>query len=151
MSDCIFCKIIVGEIAAVKIWEDDKFIAILDLNPNTRGMALVITKEHYDSYVFKMPVDIYSEFTLAAKKVGELLEKGLDVNRVAMVMEGMGVNHAHIKLYPMYGVAEEFRETWAKDRVYFESYPGYISTQMGPEVSAEEREKIAEGIRGGNK
>src|SRR3989344_3796191 len=97
---CIFCKIVAGEINSAKIWEDDEFLSILDGNPNTKGMALVITKNHFNSYVFSMPDDIYQKFMLASKKVAKLLEKGLEVKRVAMVMEGMGVNHAHIKLYP---------------------------------------------------
>ena len=40
MSDCIFCKIANGEMPSVKIWEDEKFLAILDINPNTEGMTL---------------------------------------------------------------------------------------------------------------
>ena len=64
-------------------------------------MTLVITKKHFDSYAFDMPSEIYKEFMLACKEVSRILEKGLNVKRVAMVMEGMGVNHAHIKLYPL--------------------------------------------------
>ena len=43
-DDCIFCKIINGKIDSAKIWEDKEFIAVLDVNPNTKGMALVLTK-----------------------------------------------------------------------------------------------------------
>jgi histidine triad (HIT) family protein len=133
MENCIFCKIIQGEIDSAKIWEDEEFIAILDINPNTKGMALVLTKDHYDSYVFEMPDDIYSKFLIAAKKVAKMLEKGLEVKRIAMVMEGMGVNHAHIKLYPMY-----------------DSREGYITTQLGPRAELEELKKIAEEIKKNN-
>ena len=122
MDNCIFCKIIKGEISAVKIWEDDKFLAILDASPNTRGMVLVMPKQHYDSYVFDMPEGVYSEFFGVAKKVSKILEIGLDVKRVALVMEGMGVNHAHLKLYPLYGLEDKFKGTWVKDRVFFENY-----------------------------
>ncbi len=147
MKDCIFCKIIKGEIESVKIWEDENFIAILDSYPNVKGMALVISKDHYDSYVFDMPDDIYSNFLLAAKKVTKILEKGLKIQRVAMVMEGMGVNHAHIKLYPLHGIKEKFQEMWAKDKIFFDSYEGYISTQFGPKASLDELKKIAEEIK----
>lgn len=133
MENCIFCKIIKGEIDSAKIWEDEEFIAILDINPNTKGMALVLTKDHYDSYIFEMPDDIYSKFLIAAKKVAKMLEKGLEVKRIAMVMEGMGVNHAHIKLYPMY-----------------DSREGYITTQLGPRAELEELKKIAEEIKKNN-
>ena len=147
MEDCIFCKIVKGEIPSVKIWEDKDFIAILDVFPNTKGMTLLITKQHYDSYVFDMSDDIYNKFLLASKKVAKMLEKGLEVQRVAMVMEGMGVNHAHIKLYPLHGLGKKFKEMLAPKRIFFEKYQGYISTQMGEQVDVEELKKVAEEIK----
>ena len=148
MEDCIFCKIAKGEFSSAKIWEDDEFFAILDLNPNTKGMSLVLPKKHFDSYVFSMPDDIYQRFALVAKKVAQKLEKALGVKRVAMVMEGMGVNHAHIKLYPMYGLDDEFKEIWAKEQTFFKKYPGYITTVLGPRADFEELKKLAEEIKG---
>lgn len=61
-QDCVFCKIVAGEIDSAKIWEDDEFLAILDIMPNTKGMTLVLTKKHYDSYAFDMPEDVYLRF-----------------------------------------------------------------------------------------
>jgi diadenosine tetraphosphate (Ap4A) HIT family hydrolase len=145
--DCIFCKIAKGEIDSAKIWEDKEFLAILDINPNTEGMALVLPKKHFDSYVFEMPDDAYQKLMLASKKVVKILEKGLNVTKVAMVFEGLGVNHAHAKLYPMYGVGKGFEEILAKDRVFFEKYQGYISTQMGPGADIAELKKLAEKIK----
>lgn len=147
MTDCIFCKIVKGEIDSAKIWENKDFLAILDIMPNTKGMTLVLTKKHYDSYAFDMPEDVYSKFLLASKKVSSILGNGLKVSRVAMVMEGMGVNHAHIKLYPLHGVDKKFKEIWAKDKIYFETYKGYISTQTGPQRNIGGLKKLAEEIR----
>ena len=147
MKDCIFCKIVKDEIPSVKIWEDDKFIAILDKFPNVKGMTLVIPKKHFDSYVFEMNDKDYQELMLASKKVARLLDKKLKVMRTAIVMEGLGVNHAHIKLYPIHGLDKKFKETWAKEKIFFEKYEGYISTQLGPEKSIEELNKIAEIIK----
>ena len=56
---CIFCRIVKGELDSARLWEDDEFLAILDVNPNTRGMTLVLTKQHYDSYIVDMPDDLY--------------------------------------------------------------------------------------------
>ena len=123
--NCIFCKIVKGEIPSFKIYEDKDFIAILDLFPNTKGMALVLTKEHFDSYA----TDIYAKFFLSAKKISKLLDERLNVKRTALVMEGMGINHAHIKLYPLHGLESSFKEILSKDNVYFEEYQGYITTQ----------------------
>ncbi|MBI3623300.1 HIT domain-containing protein [Candidatus Pacearchaeota archaeon] len=146
MKNCIFCKMVKGEIPSVKIWEDKNFIAILDKFPNVKGMTLIIPKKHSNSYVFDMPDKNYSELMIVAKKIGLMLDKKLKVKRTAMVMEGLGVNHAHIKLYPIYGLDEKFKETWAKDKVYFNKYQGYISTQLGHEKSTEELKKVAEEI-----
>lgn len=77
MAGCIFCKIAKGEISAAKIYEDKNHVAILDLNPNTKGMTLVIPKKHFDSYIFEMPEKEYKKLMTAAKKVGLLLDKKL--------------------------------------------------------------------------
>jgi len=58
----------------------------------------------------------------------------------------MGINHAHIKLYPLYGLKNTFKEMWAKDKIYFKKYENYISTQLGPKKSFEELKKLAEKI-----
>ena len=55
----------------------------------------------------------------AAKKVAKILERGLSVKRVAMVMEGMGINHAHIKLYPLHGLKEKIRGDMGKGKGIF--------------------------------
>jgi diadenosine tetraphosphate (Ap4A) HIT family hydrolase len=147
ITNCVFCKIVTGQIPSAKTWEDENFLAILDINPNTKGMTLVLTKAHYDSYVFEMPDEVHQQLWLAVKKVARLLEKALGVQRVAAVMEGMGVNHAHIKLYPLYGLEKEFEETWAKDKIFLDKYPGYVSTQLGPPADSSELEKLAQEIR----
>jgi histidine triad (HIT) family protein len=146
MENCIFCKIVKGEIPSVKVWEDKKHLAILDINPNTEGMTLVLTKKHYDSDATDMPDKEYTDLMIAAKKIAKILENKLKVKRVAIVMEGLGVNHVHIKLYPVYGLDEKFKEMWAKDKIYFKKYEGYISTQIGPQKSIEELKKLADKI-----
>ncbi len=147
MTDCVFCKISDEELESAKIWEDDEFFAILDTNPNTKGMTLVITKRHYPSYAFDLPDDVYRNFMVASKKVAQLLDQKLGVERTAMVMEGMGINHAHIKLYPLHGLNKKFEEMWASKKVFFEKYDGYITTQLGPRADSEELRKLAEKIR----
>jgi len=146
-KDCIFCKIVKGEIDSAKVWENKEFLAILDINPNTKGMTLVLTKNHYDSYAFLMPDSVYQRFMLSAKKVAKVLGKGLDVKRVAMVMEGMGVDHAHIKLYPLYGLTQDFDVMIPKERVFFERYEGYLSTQLGPQADIKELKRLAREIK----
>ncbi|MFA7298237.1 MAG: HIT domain-containing protein [Candidatus Absconditabacterales bacterium] len=101
--DCIFCKIVAGEIPSVKIREDDNFIALLDAFPACKGQVLVLPKKHYDSDIFLMDNDFYTLLLLAAKDVVALMKKGLGVDKIGMVVEGLQVPHAHIKLYPFRG------------------------------------------------
>ena len=146
-EDFIFCRIASGEIPSFKIWENEEFFAILDIFPNTKGMTLVIPKEHYDSYAFDMPDDVYARFLMAAREVGKLLDEKLNVNRTAMVIEGMGVNHAHIKLYPLHGVGKDFSAMIPEGNVFFEKYQGYLSTQLGPKADNAFLEEIIEKFR----
>lgn len=145
--ECVFCKIANGELPAAKIWESPKYIAILDINPNTKGTTLVIPKKHISSYIFDASDEEYTKLLLAAKQVAKILEKGLCLERVAMVMEGTGIDHAHIKLIPLHGISKLASGIESKERVYFEKYPGYISTQLGPQADITELEKLAEEIR----
>ena len=147
MKDCMFCKIINGWIDSAKIWEDSNFLAILDVNPNTKGMALVIPKKHYLSYAFDLNDGVYKKLMIASKKVALLLDKKLNVKRTAMVMEGMGINHTHIKLYPLHGLDSKFKEIWADKKVFFEKYGGYITTQLGPKMDLNKLKKLADKIR----
>ncbi|MGC8538610.1 MAG: HIT family protein, partial [Candidatus Micrarchaeia archaeon] len=75
MENCIFCKIVAGEAPSFKIYEDEKYIAILDKYPNIKGQTLVITKEHVDSYAFDLSDDELCNLINTAKKVAKLLEK----------------------------------------------------------------------------
>lgn len=147
MDNCIFCKIARGELPHHKVYDDKEFLAFLDINPNTEGMTLVIPKKHYPSYVCSMPDATYTKLFLTAKRVAQQLDKRLKTKRTAIVMEGMGVDHAHIKLYPLHGLKKTFVETWAPDKIFFEKYSGYISTQLGPRADDNKLAKLAKRLR----
>ncbi|MFZ4098900.1 MAG: HIT family protein [Chlamydiia bacterium] len=138
MSDCIFCKILQRQIPSFPIWENEEFIAILDAFPNTPGMTLILSKQHYGSNPWALPAGMLERAMPAARAVAQILEKGLGVNRVAMVVEGMGVNHFHIKLYPLHGVGEEWVPHLPEERRYQTQYEGYLNTLLGPPRSGEE-------------
>lgn len=147
MEDCVFCKIVRGQIPSARIWENDEFLAFLDAFPNTPGMALVVSKEHHRSDVFELEDDFLKRYFLAVKEVVQLLKKALAAKRVALVMEGLGVNHAHFKLYPMHGLKSDFGDGEAKDEIFFQNYPGYITTLSGPPADPEELQQLAARIR----
>lgn len=139
----MFCKIIEGEIEEIPIWQNTNFVAYLDRNPNTEGVTMVMPRKHYGSYVFDLDTQLLVKFIEACKEVARLLERTLKVKRVALVAEGMGVDHIHIKLYPLYGLRKKFEEKWAPRRVYFNKYQGYLTTALGPEISREDLRKMA--------
>ncbi len=147
MSDCIFCKIISWAIPSVKIREDDDFIAILDVFPNTKWMTLVMPKMHYDSDLFEInDKEFYTKYLLAVSKVVNSLKKWLKVNRVAMVIEGTWVNHLHTKLYPLHGIWSDRQTHETKQEIYFDQYEWYISTQLWPKANPDQLQKVAEEI-----
>jgi diadenosine tetraphosphate (Ap4A) HIT family hydrolase len=141
MNDCIFCKIVKGEVPSYKVWEDSKFIAILDIYPNIRGQTLVISKRHIDSEVFALSEIQLGKFIKSIKKVADLLKAKLKVERVHMVFEGTGVNHLHAKLYPAIGYGET---PDPEDRAVrrFRIYPGYVTSAVGPKASEEELKAV---------
>ncbi len=149
-EDCIFCKIIAGTAPSHKIWEDEKHLAFLTIFPNTEGFAVVVTKEHYPSYAFDLPDEILSGLTLAAKKVGKLLDEKLDdVGRTGMIFEGYGVDHVHAKLFPMHGTKmPEWKPLLSEIDKYFDKYEGYISSHDYKREDDAKLAALARKIRG---
>ena len=96
----IFSKIVAGEIPSYKVAEDDKYYAFLDINPLTKGHTLVIPKVEED-YIFDLDDDTLAGLTLFAKKVAHKIKEQTGCVKVAMVVLGLEVAHAHIHLIPM--------------------------------------------------
>ncbi|MBX4209543.1 HIT domain-containing protein [Candidatus Parcubacteria bacterium] len=97
MTDCIFCKIVRGDIPAHKIYEDADFLAFLDINPRSPGHALVIPKTHY-RWVWDVPnAGAYFE---VARKIALAQKKAFDTEFVLSKIVGEEVHHAHIWVYP---------------------------------------------------
>jgi histidine triad (HIT) family protein len=104
---CVFCGIVSGEIQSHKIYEDQKFIAILDIFPATPGHTILMPKKHYDSF-FKMPDMDRIQLFETAKKIAEIVMKVMDVDSFNLIVfEGKQsnktVNHdPHIHIIPRY-------------------------------------------------
>lgn len=97
MENCIFCKIIAGEIPAHKVYEDKKFLAFLDIRPLSAGHTLVVPKEHH-RFVWDV-VDICGYFT-AVQKVAKALQRVSGTEEVHMKVVGEEVEHAHVWVFP---------------------------------------------------
>ncbi len=149
-DDCIFCKIVAGELPCHKIYEDDDHLAFLSIFPNTEGFSVVIPKKHYSSYAFDLPDDVLAALVCVSKKVGKLIDMAFtDVGRTGMVFEGFGVDHVHAKLFPMHGTAnmKEWAELKSNVDKYFEKYEGYISSHDYKREDDAKLAEIAERIR----
>lgn len=101
----VFSKIAAGEIPSYKCAESDKFYAFLDINPVAKGHTLVIPRKEID-YFFDMDDSELAEFQLFAKKVATALKTAFPCRKVAQVVLGLEVPHAHIHLIPMNSEAD---------------------------------------------
>ena len=106
----IFSKIAAGEIPSYKCAEDDRFYAFLDINPLVKGHTLVIPRKEVD-YIFDLDDDELAAFQVFAKKVAVALKKAFPCKKVAQLVLGLEVPHAHIHLIPMNSEADvDFRK-----------------------------------------
>ena len=96
----IFSKIVAGEIPSYKVAEDEKYYAFLDINPLAKGHTLVIPKVEVD-YIFDLDDETLAGLTKFAKKVAHKIKEQTGCKKVAMVVLGLEVPHAHIHLIPM--------------------------------------------------
>lgn len=104
----LFTKIINGEIPSHKVYEDEKTYAFLDIHPIQPGHVLVVPKAQIE-FVWDLEDEDYLAVMHTAKKVARRLrEVFADKSRVALMVEGLDVAHAHLKLFP-FNTAEEFR------------------------------------------
>ncbi|MBU1178237.1 HIT family protein [Patescibacteria group bacterium] len=104
MSDCIFCKIIKGEIPSSKVYEDDAVLAFLDIHPINYGHTLVIPKEHHETVV-DLSDNLLQEVILQVKRIGQAVMAGLRVDGFNIGLNngraaGQEVDHVHFHVIP---------------------------------------------------
>lgn len=104
MGECIFCKIIKGEIPSYKITESEQFLAFLSIAPINPGHTLIIPKKH-SGYFFEMDDDSLRKILLFSKPIALALVKALKpkTGKVGMMVAGLQVPHSHLHLIPMDG------------------------------------------------
>ena len=104
MKDCIFCKIISGEIPSNKIYEDDSVIVIMDLHPHADGHMLVIPKKHYIDFT-ELDDQIIIHINMVAKKMKDLIYSKLNAQGISLrINYGLyqEVKHFHLHIIPAY-------------------------------------------------
>lgn len=103
--DCLFCKIVNGEIPTKKIYEDDLVIAFLDINPNGEGHTLVVPKKHYTDYK-ELPEELLIHIYKVADKISDKLEKKLNKHSVSFIfnyLDAQQIKHFHLHIVPAFG------------------------------------------------
>lgn len=105
-ADCIFCKIMAGEIPSRTLYEDEWFKVIMDVQPATKGHALIVPKNHYDNLYSLGEEETKELLPLAQKMAGKMKERlnceGLNLVQNNGAVANQTVNHFHLHLIPRY-------------------------------------------------
>lgn len=106
MNDCIFCKIIKGEIPHHIIYQDGDTFAFLDIKPINKGHTLVIPKKHYEN-IYEIPEDILKKVILTTQKIAKSIKEVLKPNGMNITLNnesaaGQVVPHLHFHIMPRY-------------------------------------------------
>ena len=115
--NCIFCKILAGEIPSAVVYEDDDFKAILDVNPAVRGHVIILPKNHAAN-IFELPDEDASKVMVVAKKIAAAVQKTYSCDGVNILQNngkvaGQTVFHLHVHVIPRYeGDTDSIRIGW---------------------------------------
>jgi len=117
MTDCIFCKIVAGEVPAFKLYEDENIISFLDIFPIHPGHALVVPKKHSVD-IFDTDEETMKQMIAVAKKLAPAVMKGAKADGINIGMNnkeaaGQEVPHAHMHIIPRY--SSDGLKTWSKN------------------------------------
>ncbi|KAJ4937114.1 hypothetical protein JOQ06_001696 [Pogonophryne albipinna] len=140
----LFPRIIRGEEEEQwRVWEDQSHVAFLTPFPNSPGFTVLVPRRPLTSDIFRLEKQDYEGLVLAALKVARLLEAGLGASGVGLIFEGFEIDYAHAKLIPL--LASEEEEEDAKLTAppqFYPTYPGYVSSEDGPEASEEDLKEL---------
>ena len=103
--DSIFSKIISGQLPSFKIAEDDKHFAFLDINPNSIGHTLCVTKKQVDK-LLDLTQEEYLNLMAFSRRVAKAIEKSVPCNRISLSVIGLEVPHVHVHLIPIKNMDE---------------------------------------------
>ena len=119
MADCVFCKIVKWETPSQRVYEDDGYIAFLDINPVNFGHTLIIPREHYAD-VEATPSEVLADLIKLGKNIGPAMKKAMTADAYNVVINngaaaGQMVNHVHLHLIPRFR-DDGFRAWHGRDR-----------------------------------
>ncbi|XP_028983713.1 uncharacterized protein LOC114842259 isoform X2 [Betta splendens] len=146
----LFSRIVRGEEQQWRVWEDEGHVAFLTPFPNTPGFTVLVPRRPLTSDIFKLEKGDYESLVLATRKVSQLLEKGLGAWAVGLIFEGFEIDYAHAKLIPLILPSSTLLAGTKKQQFnqFHTTYPGYVTSEDGPEASLENLQEIHNKITG---
>ncbi|MFD2216250.1 MULTISPECIES: HIT family protein [Bacillaceae] len=140
MSDCIFCKIVKGEIPSAKVFENEHVIAFLDISQVTKGHTLVVPKVHREN-IYELTPEIASKLFEVVPQIANSIKEqfqpdGLNLLNNNGEKAGQSVFHYHMHILPRYGKGDGFGAVWKSH-----------ADQYTPEDLQEIATTIKEGIK----
>jgi histidine triad (HIT) family protein len=107
MKDCVFCKIIRGDLPSSKVYEDDRTLAFLDIHPVSKGHTLVIPKNNSVRNIFDISADDWVAMTAVVHTLASAIERAMSADGVNIMMNnreyaGQVVDHPHIHIIPRF-------------------------------------------------
>jgi histidine triad (HIT) family protein len=137
-EDCIFCKIIAGEIPSAKVYEDDQVYAFLDISQVTKGHTLVIPKTHVKN-IYETPSEVAGELFARVPRIANAIKAayqpiGMNLLNNNEAPADQSVFHIHIHLIPRYGEGDGFSSNWT---VHTDDYQSEDLQQMAAEINKE--------------
>ncbi|MFC4619091.1 HIT family protein [Camelliibacillus cellulosilyticus] len=115
-ADCIFCKIIKGDLPSAKVYEDDNVYAFLDISQVTKGHTLVIPKDHHPN-VFELPPETAAKLFSVVPKIAQAVRDayqplGLNLLNNNGKIADQSVFHFHLHIIPRYGKGDGYGAVW---------------------------------------
>lgn len=131
VENCVFCKVVKGELPTTKVYEDADTFAFLDIKPVNPGHTLVVPKKHYTN-IHDMPDELVGKVAIVAKKIADAIlklgAKGVNIGMNNGEAAGQIIFHAHVHVMPRYGTDT-------------------FSLWVGKEYDGNERQEVAKKIK----
>lgn len=133
--ECVFCKIVAGEMPSHKVYEDDKVIAFLDINPVNPGHTLVVSKNHYDN-ILDTPDDVLEHTIVVIKKITPAILKAVDSESCNIEINN-GAVAGQIVMHNHWHVMPRFKDDGHRLLFEGESYEGSEAEKIAEKIKAD--------------
>lgn len=136
----LFARIVRGELPQWRVWEGEHSVAFLTPFPSTEGFTVVVPRSHLSSDILGLEDEDFKQLMEDSREVGLKLQERLGAEGFGVICEGMEIDYAHVKLVPLYKSSSVGDLVKVGPRLA--KYPGFVTSQQGPDLTEEEMETI---------